>query len=226
MSECEKWEFQAKEKKMPDLDTSEFVEITHFINPHVFWLRKRNIVDHEFAAIESEMQQYALRQHEKLVLTRRRNQIDRGARVAVYFVAWKKWLRCDVDVIDAKCERCILWAIDYGFPLQSSIELMVLIENHRLAQKCSDRIMKVAISSVVPWKGVSRSTASVGVVFMNDFTICCNLFASRSIWGYVRVVSDGRLRPSMFYRKSKRNMCSANSQWNRFSLAKSLWEIC
>lgn len=141
---------------MPDFDTAEFVEITHFINPHVFWLRKCNIVDHEFDGIESEMQQYALRQHKKSIVMCRQSQIDRGSRVAVYFVAWKKWLRCDVDVIDAKCERCIVWAIDYGFPFQSSIELIVLIEDYRLAQKCTERIMKVAISCVVPWKGVSH----------------------------------------------------------------------
>lgn len=154
---------------MSDPGRPEFVEITHFINPHVFWLRKCNNVDHEFEGIESELQQYAMCQQKKLVLMRRKRQIDRGSRAAVYFVAWKKWLRCDVDVIDAKCERCILWAIDYGFPLQSSIELMVLIEDHRMAQNCTDRIMKVAISTVVPWKGVSRRLALCSNV---DFTIC------------------------------------------------------
>lgn len=208
---------------MSDFGSPEFVEITHLINPHVFWLRKCNAVDYEFEGIECELQHYALRQHKKLLLMCRKRQIDRGSRAAVYFVAWKKWLRCDVDVIDAKCERCILWAIDYGFPFQSSIELMVLIEDHRLAQTCTDRIMKAAISTVVPWKGVSRRLALCSNV---DFTIRCNLFASRSIQGYERVVSDGHLRPSMFYRKSKRIVCRANLQWNRFSLDKLLWVIC
>lgn len=145
---------------MPNFDKSEFVEITHFINPHVFWLRKCNIVDHDFDGVESKLQQYAFKQYDKLLLSQCQRKLERCDRVAVYFVSWKKWLRCDVDVIDAKCTRCILWAIDYGFPFQSSIDLIVSIEDRNLAYKCTNRIMKAAISTVLPWKESSKNVVS------------------------------------------------------------------
>lgn len=143
---------------MPDIEPSEFVEITHFINPHAFWLRKCNAVDNQdFHTIECELQTYALKKREKSSLANhRRLRIVRDDCVVVYFVAWSKWLRCNVDVIDAKGERCILWAIDYGFPLQSSIDLIVLLENVQLAQKCSNLIMKAAISTVLPFKNIKN----------------------------------------------------------------------
>lgn len=142
----------SKKKNMSDVDPSEFVEITHFINPHVFWLRKCNIVDREFDRIESDLQQYASRQHKKFSTHQRKMAIECDDRVAVYFVAWKKWLRCNVDVIDAEGVRCILWAIDYGFPFKSSIELIVAIEDSRLAASCTKLIMKAAIATVIPFK--------------------------------------------------------------------------
>lgn len=141
---------------MPDVDTSEFVEITHFINPHVLWLRKCNVIDAEFDGIESELQKYALRQHKKWKTSVCSKRIVRDDRVAVYFVEWKKWLRCDVDLIDSKCERCILWAIDYGFPLESAVHLVVPLEDSELEQKYTKRIMKAAISAVVPIKDTTH----------------------------------------------------------------------
>lgn len=195
---------------MPDVETSEFVEITHFINPHVFWLRKCNTDDRDFEGIEIELQRYAMRQYAILPLYDRRLQIERNDRVAVYFVAWKKWLRCDVDVINANSERCILWAIDYGFPLQSPLRLVVSIEDLKLTQKCANRITKVAISTVVPTKHTKNvSRVSILLVlapshvqtnaFRESFSPSyCVLFASRSNLDLDRIVSDGHLRPSMF----------------------------
>lgn len=121
----------------------------------MFWLRKCNINDRQFEGIEKDLQQYAFRVHEKLSGGQRAKPIECKDRVAVYFVDWKKWIRCDVDVIDAIRERCILWSIDYGFPFQSSINMVVLIEDNGLAQQYTNLITRAAIHMTVPSKNVS-----------------------------------------------------------------------
>lgn len=152
---------------MPDADSlesePESVEITHFINPHVFWYRKCNHIDREFVHYENDLQQYALRERERLSSqsNSQREAIKCGDRVVVYFVEWSKWLRCSVDVVDCHYEKCILWAIDYGIPIQSTIKSVVPIANHQLAHMSTGRIAKAAICNALPLRTAGRVSISI-----------------------------------------------------------------
>lgn len=129
------------------------VEITHFINAHLFWIRRISGTEYNFENFEENFQQkFESKQKAKNVVQHRVNDI-----VAVFYTTLGKWLRCEIDKIDNKKRNCIVWSIDYGFPFQTSLESIVLIDDEKIRTTDCQRIAKMALANVIPTNSVSLS---------------------------------------------------------------------
>lgn len=94
------------------------IYITHFFNPHHFWFKyvdenESNQV--ELCELDAKIHQYATKCRPSKKLSWRIGDI-----IAAYNVTWNKWVRGKVEnVIEVEngTPRYLLWAIDYGLPM-------------------------------------------------------------------------------------------------------------
>ncbi|KAI9584131.1 hypothetical protein GQX74_010466 [Glossina fuscipes] len=96
------------------MEKKNFVVVTHFINPYLFWYHK---VDDfcELDEIERQLQLIP-----KANLARTSNYCPKlGETIAVNFVAWNKLIRAKI-LREAKWpNEFFVWALDYGFPFRT-----------------------------------------------------------------------------------------------------------
>ena len=85
------------------------IEITHFINPHLFWFKLKNSTNDVRDHLETRIEEYVGQKADVKPIV--------GNIVAVYHSESQKWIRAEVDVVCT--DGLILWAIDYGFPMST-----------------------------------------------------------------------------------------------------------
>ncbi|XP_055845468.1 putative ATP-dependent RNA helicase TDRD12 [Episyrphus balteatus] len=106
------------------MDKEEFIAITHFINPQLFWYHKVDGQNPDFIEskrIEDSVQLlYTAKQSAAL----RAHRPHVGEIVGIAFVSWNKFIRARVMHIvkyTKAHDEYIVWALDYGFPFQTKM---------------------------------------------------------------------------------------------------------
>uniref|UniRef100_A0A1A9UHV7 RNA helicase n=1 Tax=Glossina austeni TaxID=7395 RepID=A0A1A9UHV7_GLOAU len=119
-----------------------FIVVTHFINPHLFWYHKVNDF-HELHEIEEKVQLIHNNQarnfnyHPKL-----------GEKVAVNFLAWNKTIRAEILGETEWQEAFIVWALDYGFPFRTKKEYVFRLPTQMTRQ--IDHIRCGGLANILP----------------------------------------------------------------------------
>lgn len=116
---------------------SQNIQITHVVNPHLFWYKLKNNPDHVADAIERELGKYVSENREKMCAAKSNGSYLCEVYVAVFMISQRKWVRAEIHVKDETVanNEIIVWAIDYGFPLKTALDSVVLLSNE-LKKKC------------------------------------------------------------------------------------------
>lgn len=129
------------------------IEITHFINPHLFWYKiagKSN--ESQKAAIEHKFLEFAKQCYNQNCAKNFDAKISVSDYVAVYYLNEKKWIRATVDKFDPSEGSMILWADDYGFPMDCSRNLVISLDDE-LKQLCFNtkvHVYQAGIHGIMP----------------------------------------------------------------------------
>lgn len=129
------------------------IEITHFINPHLFWYKiagKSN--ESQKATIEHKFLEFAKRYYNQNCAKNFDAKISVSDYVAVYYLNEKKWIRATVDKFNSSEGSMILWADDYGFPMDCSRNLVISLDDE-LKQLCVNakvHVYQAGIHGIMP----------------------------------------------------------------------------
>lgn len=139
--------------KMDDTG-SKRVKITHVINPHRFWLKEINDPDPNLVNIEQEFRRYAIENKNRMCATRNGDRAAIESFVTVYMESEKKWVRAEIDVFgDTESDGDVIaWATDYGVPLKTPLDLVILLSDD-LKQKCANiktNVFPAGIYGIMP----------------------------------------------------------------------------
>lgn len=131
------------------------IQITHIINAHRFWFKYINKPDPNVETIESALDKYEAENNEEDVYADRSNgKYRRESIVSVYLESKGKWVRAEVDATGepAKEDEIILWATDYGIPVKTKLDQVVLL-NNELKKTCyqtPSSIVQGGICNIMP----------------------------------------------------------------------------
>lgn len=130
------------------------IQITHFINPHLFWYKtagKSNVS--QKSAIEYKLSEFAKRCYNQKFAENVGAKIAVSDYVAVYYLNEKKWIRATVEKINPSSDgSMILWADDYGFPMECSKNLVISLDDE-LKQLCLNadlHVYRAGIHGIMP----------------------------------------------------------------------------
>lgn len=129
------------------------INITHVINPHLFWFKNCPDSNPDLERLEKEFKEY-VNSHPNMKATKNRAQLLNETIVLVYMVSERKWIRAEVDM-DLN-EEVIVWSIDYGVPLKISFDLVVFL-NGDLKQKCATiqtNVFRAGVANILPAEAV------------------------------------------------------------------------
>lgn len=131
----------------------QYIEITHFINPHLFWYKiagKSN--ESQKTVIEHNFSEFAKRCYNQNCAKNFDAKISVSDNVAVYYLKEKKWIRATVDKFDPSEGSMILWADDYGIPLECSRNLVMTLDDELklLCSKTKVHVYQGGIHGVIP----------------------------------------------------------------------------
>lgn len=128
------------------------IKITHVINPHLFFFKVQNQIDSEVHYIERELKKFVVKYRDEKCATNNDSEYFVGDFVALYVVSQNKWIRAEIDVVDEDKSEIIVWATDYGFPLITPLNLVILL-NDELTNLChatKPKIFKGGMSDILP----------------------------------------------------------------------------
>ncbi|XP_031636550.1 putative ATP-dependent RNA helicase TDRD12 [Contarinia nasturtii] len=130
------------------------IEITHIINPHLFWFEYKNIKLTNAGEIEDALKKYAKENGDTKSADKSNGRYRCEPVVAVFSCSMKKWIRANVEATDEplKPNEIILWAMDYGYPIKSTLDL-VLILDIKLKKICyttPSNVVKGGIYQIMP----------------------------------------------------------------------------
>lgn len=131
-------------------DSSKMIEITHVINPHLFWFKYQDTQNADIENIELELRNYVGDSGDKMLTARDAGDKYKSEKyVAVYMNSKKKWVRAEIDVAG---DPSIVWAIDYGIPLKKSLDFIVLLseELKNLCHTTEPAVIKGGIAEILP----------------------------------------------------------------------------
>uniref|UniRef100_A0A336LZD3 CSON006120 protein n=1 Tax=Culicoides sonorensis TaxID=179676 RepID=A0A336LZD3_CULSO len=130
-------------------ESKEYV-LSHYINPHTFWLRTpftpQNIIQME----------YKLNAHYKkcIAIPRKEFKPKVGELVAYYEQNNNRWYRATIEfhynLSNKTRDSFIIWLIDYGFPVYASSFNLRPLAIEFQARTVAEHIIKVGVSHVLP----------------------------------------------------------------------------
>lgn len=132
---------------------SKDIEITHFINPHLFWYKiagKSN--ESQKTVIEQKLSAFAKRYYSEYCAKNVDTKISVNDNVGVYYLNEQKWIRAIVDEFDRLEESMVLWAEDYGIPMKCSRNLVISLDDElqQLFSENSAEVYQAGIFGVMP----------------------------------------------------------------------------
>lgn len=128
------------------------IEITHVINPHLFWFIYKNKPNPEVAVIEEALHNYARENVDEINAS---GKFANESVVAVHLFSENKWIRATVDIQTEPVtndSEIVVWAIDYGYPIKTTAESVLGLDND-LKKKCIEtpsNVIKGGIYGIVP----------------------------------------------------------------------------
>lgn len=130
---------------------SKTIEFTHVVNPHLFYFKIQNQINNDVLYIERELKKYVVEFRDEKCAINNRGEYIVGDHVGVYVVSQHKWIRAEIDLIDEDGEL-IVWATDYGFPLKTPLNLVVLLndEHEKMCRTTESNIFKGGIFNIFP----------------------------------------------------------------------------
>lgn len=152
------------------INSSEIIEITHVINPHLFWFKYKDIQNADVEKIELALKNHVAKFGDAMLA---RNNADDEYKcadyVAVYMESKDKWIRGEIDA-KITTDEIIVWAIDYGIPLKKSIDWIVLLseELKNLCRTTEPAIIKGGIAKI--WPATHRITVNIILYFSFNFS--------------------------------------------------------
>ena len=137
--------------------SSNQIQLTHVINPHLFWFKYLSDSDavEKVVAIESAIEQYVVENGFDVYADRSNGLYRRETIVGVFLGSKKKWIRAEADVIGeepAADDEMIVWATDYGIPVKTTLDKVVLL-NVGLKKKCHEtpsNIVQAGLCNIMP----------------------------------------------------------------------------
>lgn len=131
----------------------QYIEITHFINPHQFWYKiagKSN--ESQKIALEHRLSEFAKRCYNENCAKNFDAKISVSDYVAVFYLNEKKWIRATVDKFNPSEGSMVLWADDYGIPMECSRNLVISLDDElkRLCLNTKVHVYQAGIYGVIP----------------------------------------------------------------------------
>lgn len=134
--------------------SSNQIQITHIINAHLFWFKYVDQPDLNAAKIEAELRKYVDEHGEDVYADQSKKDYRDEEIVAVYLRSKKKWIRAEVDVTDEPADENVLivWATDYGIPVKTSLDSVILLspELKKICEKTPTNIVQGGICNIMP----------------------------------------------------------------------------
>lgn len=132
-----------------------FINITHFVNPHLFWFKNKNEQDDGVEELERTLKRYVAESGDRISAAKNWDELKHEQYVAVRWL--KKWVRAEIDVYDENgaaigSNEAIVWITDYGYPLKISLDSMVLLsaELKQLCRSMRSAVIQAGIASIKP----------------------------------------------------------------------------
>lgn len=148
------------------ISNSRKIQITHIINAHLFWFKYADEIDSQLDEIESDLAKYEADNDHEMYADRQTNYRSECF-VGVYYKKKQKWIRAELDVNDMEIkDEVIVWATDYGFPLKTKIDLMIIL-SPALKEKCFKTPSNVIQGGIY---GIMPATSKLNVSQYTSFT--------------------------------------------------------
>lgn len=137
------------------IDRSKIIKITHVINPHLFWFKYVDTPDTGAKQIELALINYVAESGDRMSAAKSNGRYRNESYVAVFMASMEKYIRAEIDVCDDPLlaeHEIIVWAIDYGIPLKTSLDSIVLLnaELKSLCRTTKSAIIRGGIAEVLP----------------------------------------------------------------------------
>lgn len=154
-------------------DSSKFIEITHVINPLLFWFKYKAAQNADVENFERALEKYVTELGDQLPTVEHTGERYRDeTHVAVYMKSKEKWVRAEIDdtTINEQNEL-IVWAIDYGIPLKKSLDAIALLsaELKDLCRSTEPAAIKGGIFGLTP---ASQRDITV-ILILSFYTFLC-----------------------------------------------------
>lgn len=130
------------------------IEITHFINPHLFWFKYKEqdpSFQEKIKSLETRLANNIPVKHPERIKT---NDV-----VALNWISKNKWIRVYVNARENA--KLIVWAIDYGIPIITTFDLIAKLDSD-LRRECLETESSVSMGGVY---GILPTKMGLGVSF-------------------------------------------------------------
>lgn len=133
-------------------DSSKIIQITHVINPHLFWFKYKNTENAGVEELELALKNYVAEVGHKMLAIYSDDGYKSETYVVVYMKSKKKWIRAEIDDPSITSDKVIVWATDYGIPLQKSTDSIILLseELKDLCHTTKSAIIQGGIAEIFP----------------------------------------------------------------------------
>ncbi|KAG4068685.1 hypothetical protein HA402_002376 [Bradysia odoriphaga] len=143
----------SKIQTMNSIRKNDKILLTYYVNPHHFYFKYKEdaLGEEKLAELNKEIEQYVHRHIENRHWQNYSPQI--GEIVLCHYISdcVYKWIRTRVDYkLNYNKEMFVLWAIDYGFPIETDGRLIRPIEADELRVVYEGLIFKGGLFEIVP----------------------------------------------------------------------------
>lgn len=134
--------------------SSKQIKITHVVNPHLFWFKYVNTPGPELGELERKIEKFVAENRENMQASVHRETYRHEAYFAVYINSMKKWVRAEINPDDLfeTPNKPTVWAIDYGIPLRTTLDFIVLlsVELKKMCGSIKSDILKGGMADIKP----------------------------------------------------------------------------
>lgn len=130
------------------------IEITHFVNPHLFWFKYKK----QDLSFQEKIKSFETRLANNIPV-KHPERIKTDDVIALNWISKNKWIR--VNVLARENPKLIVWAIDYGIPIITTFDLIAKLDSD-LERECRATESPVSMGGVY---GILPARMGLGVSF-------------------------------------------------------------
>lgn len=130
---------------------SKTIEITHVVNPHQFYFKYKNQTENIVSRIEQQLLHYVSANITEMCASQSVGRCFKGDYVGVHAISKSKWIRAVIDVHENDENEVIAWAIDYGFPIKTELNSVIILNDElkKVCQTTESPIVKGGIADIL-----------------------------------------------------------------------------